>query len=82
MNRITAYRTCLALVVVLGAIGTRAVAERYPFMGDWEGQWNPRDRVYPPKIAAPLGTKRAFRDFQLHIEFRNIWIVDLSEEEH
>ena len=29
-------------------------AREYPFMGDWQGRWNPRDGVYPPRIAAQV----------------------------
>ena len=29
-------------------------AKEYPFMGDWQGRWNPKDRVYPPRIAAQV----------------------------
>ena len=66
MNRVTASRICLALVAVLGATGARVVAHEYPFMGDWEGQWNPEDGIYPPRIAAQVVPSASGR-YRIHV---------------
>lgn len=44
----------IALLVAASPSYGAAVTHKYPFMGDWQGTWNPRDRVYPPKIAAQI----------------------------
>lgn len=44
------FIACLILLwtTILGA------AMEYPFMGDWQGRWNPEDRIYPPRLAAQV----------------------------
>jgi len=44
----------IALLVAASPSYGAAVTHKYPFMGDWQGRWNPKDNMYPPKIAAQI----------------------------
>jgi len=44
----------VGLCLSLSWNATLGEAKDFPFMGDWQGRWNPGDRVYPPRIAAQV----------------------------
>lgn len=48
------HHTTFFLLIYIGvALSTCCRAEgKYPFMGDWQGRWDTKDKVYPPKLAA------------------------------
>ena len=48
-------KTAFAIVFLSLSLDTAfGASKEYPFMGDWQGRWKPKDGVYPPKIAAQV----------------------------
>jgi hypothetical protein len=48
-------KTAIVIVCLSVSLNTAlGAAKEYPFMGDWQGRWDSKDGVYPPKISAQV----------------------------